>query len=155
METSNTLSNCMEKLTVVQLLKKFFAFYGNRRSISVYTRARHWSLYPEPDESVPHFPTPMSVWSIIILSYYLLLGLPSDLFLLAISDQDFCVHFLCILCQQKQMMRKNRLKSQGKTSLKRSRLRLKLILQDLRERDQDVIWIKLAQNIMQRQNVDL
>jgi hypothetical protein len=53
------------------------------------------------------------------------------------------------------MMRKNRLKSQGKTSLKRSRLRLKLILQDLRERDQDVIWIKLAQNIMQRQNVDL
>jgi hypothetical protein len=43
------LTNCMEqslfeKLTDTQLVKKFPGFYGTRRFITVFTRARHWSL---------------------------------------------------------------------------------------------------------------
>jgi hypothetical protein len=34
----------LEKLPIVQLLKKFPAFYGTRKCITVYTRALHWSL---------------------------------------------------------------------------------------------------------------
>jgi hypothetical protein len=34
----------LEKLPIVQLLKKFPAFYRNRRFITVFTRAAHWSL---------------------------------------------------------------------------------------------------------------
>jgi hypothetical protein len=37
----------LEKLIVTQLVKKFPAFYGTRRFITVFTRAHHWS---EPDE---------------------------------------------------------------------------------------------------------
>jgi hypothetical protein len=34
----------LEKLTVSQLVKKFSAFYGTRRFITAFTRARHLSL---------------------------------------------------------------------------------------------------------------
>jgi hypothetical protein len=34
----------LEKLTVAQLIKKFPTFYGIQRFITVFTRARHWSL---------------------------------------------------------------------------------------------------------------
>jgi hypothetical protein len=34
----------LEKLTVTHLLKKFPSFYGTRKSITVFTRARHWSV---------------------------------------------------------------------------------------------------------------
>jgi len=34
-----------EKLSASQLVKKFLAFYGNRRFITVFTRARHLSLF--------------------------------------------------------------------------------------------------------------
>jgi len=34
----------LEKLTVPQLVKKFHAFYGTRRFITVFTTARHCSL---------------------------------------------------------------------------------------------------------------
>jgi len=34
----------MEKLTVIQLVKIFSAFYGTQRFIFVFTTARHWSL---------------------------------------------------------------------------------------------------------------
>jgi hypothetical protein len=34
----------LEKLTVTQLVKKFPAFYGTRRFITVFTRSSHWSL---------------------------------------------------------------------------------------------------------------
>jgi hypothetical protein len=33
----------LEKVTVTQLVKKFPAFYGTRRFITVFTGARHWS----------------------------------------------------------------------------------------------------------------
>jgi hypothetical protein len=38
-------SRLLEKLIVTQLVKKFLVFYGTRRFITVFTRARHWSLY--------------------------------------------------------------------------------------------------------------
>jgi hypothetical protein len=35
----------LEKLTVNLIVKKLAAFYGNRRFITVFTKARHWPLY--------------------------------------------------------------------------------------------------------------
>jgi hypothetical protein len=34
----------LEKPQVVQTLKKFPAFYGTKRSITIFTRALHWFL---------------------------------------------------------------------------------------------------------------
>jgi len=45
-----------EKLTATKLFKKFPVFYGTRRSITVFTRARHWS-HTYPDHTLPpYFP---------------------------------------------------------------------------------------------------
>ena len=48
MQLTKTLTPCSrgipEKLTGLQLLKKFPAFYGNRRYITALTRARHRGL---------------------------------------------------------------------------------------------------------------
>jgi hypothetical protein len=46
---STAITNYMElrpaeKSPIVQLLKKFLIFYGTRRSITVITRALHWSF---------------------------------------------------------------------------------------------------------------
>jgi len=38
----------LEKLIVLQLFKKFYAFYGNR-SFTIFTTAHHFSC-PEPDQ---------------------------------------------------------------------------------------------------------
>jgi hypothetical protein len=48
-------TDLLEKLTGSLLVKKFLAFYGNRRSITALTRAATCP-YPEPDQSVqaPH-----------------------------------------------------------------------------------------------------
>jgi hypothetical protein len=35
----------IEKLIVVQLVKKFASFYGTRRLVSVFTRACQWALF--------------------------------------------------------------------------------------------------------------
>jgi hypothetical protein len=34
----------LEKLIAAQLVKNILAFYGARRLITVFTKARHWSL---------------------------------------------------------------------------------------------------------------
>jgi len=34
----------LDTLIVVELVKEFLAFYGTRRYITVFIRARHWSL---------------------------------------------------------------------------------------------------------------
>jgi hypothetical protein len=63
----------LEKLPIVQPLKKFSAFYGTRRFITVFTRALHWSLsWARAIQSTPSHP--ISLWSILILSTYLRLG---------------------------------------------------------------------------------
>ena len=69
----------LEKLTGLQLVKKFPAFYGTRRFITALTNVRHLSLsWASPIQST--YPHPTSWRSILILSTHLRLGLPSGLF---------------------------------------------------------------------------
>ena len=68
----------LEKLTGLQLVKKFPAFHGTRRFITALTRVRHLSLsWASPTQSI--YPHPTSWRSILILSSHLRLGLPSGL----------------------------------------------------------------------------
>ena len=69
----------LEKLTGLQLVKKFPAFYGTRIFITAFTSFRHPSLsWASPIQST--YPQPTSCRSILILSTHLRLGLPSGLF---------------------------------------------------------------------------
>ena len=69
----------LEKLTGLQLVKKFAAFYGTRRFITALTSLRHPSLsWASPIQST--CPQPTTWRSILILSTHLSLGLPSGLF---------------------------------------------------------------------------
>ena len=69
----------LEKLTGLQLVKKFPTFHGTRRFITALTSVRHLSLsWASPIQSTcPH---PTSWRSILILSTHLRLGFPSGLF---------------------------------------------------------------------------
>jgi hypothetical protein len=88
---------CLEKLVVTQLVKKFPAFYGTRRFITVFTRARHWSLsWARCIQSTTFHP--ISLKSSLISSH-LRPGLPSGLFSFGFSDQNFiCVSYLSHMC---------------------------------------------------------
>ena len=69
----------LEKLTGLQLVKKFPAFHGTPRFITALTSVRQLSLsWASPIQSIyPH----LTSWrSILILSFHLRLGLPSGLF---------------------------------------------------------------------------
>ena len=69
----------LEKLTGLQLVKKFPAFHVTRRFITALTSVRHLSLsWASPIQSI--YPHPTSWRSILILSTYLRLGLPSGNF---------------------------------------------------------------------------
>ena len=69
----------LEKLTGLQLVKKFPALHGTRRFITALTSVRHLSLsWASPIQSI--YPHPTSWRSILILSTHLRLGLPSGLF---------------------------------------------------------------------------
>ena len=69
----------LEKLTGLQLVKKFPAFHGTRRFITALTSVRHSSLsWASPIQST--YPHPTSWRSSLILSTHLRLGLPSGLF---------------------------------------------------------------------------
>ena len=69
----------LEKLTGLQLVKKFPAFHGTRRFITALTSVRQLSLsWASPIQSI--YPHPTSWRSIPILSTHLCLGLPSGLF---------------------------------------------------------------------------
>ena len=68
-----------EKLTDIQLVKKFPAFYGTRSFITAFTSARLLSLsWASSIQSIP--PHPTSLRSILILPSHLRLGLPSGPF---------------------------------------------------------------------------
>ena len=68
----------LEKLTGLQLVKKFPAFHGTRRFITALTSVRHLSLsWASPIQSI--YPHPTSWRSILILSTHLCLGLSSGL----------------------------------------------------------------------------
>ena len=66
----------LEKLTGLQLVKKFPAFHGTRRFITALTSVRQLSLsWASPIQSI--YPHPTSWRSILILSIHLRLGLLS------------------------------------------------------------------------------
>ena len=68
----------LEKLTGLQLVKKFPAFHGTRMFITALTSVRQLSLpWASPIQSI--YPHPTSWRSILILSTHLRLGLPSGL----------------------------------------------------------------------------
>ena len=74
----------LEKVTGLQLVKKFPAFRGTRRFITALTSVRHPSLsWASPIQSI--YPHPTSWRSILILSTHLRLGLPSGLFFPPVS----------------------------------------------------------------------
>ena len=69
----------LEKLTGLQLVKKFPAFHRTWRFITALTSVCHLSLsWASPIQSI--YPHPTSWRSILILSTHLRLGLPSGLF---------------------------------------------------------------------------
>ena len=69
----------LEKLTGLQLVKKFPEFHGTRRFITALTGVRHLSLsWASPIQSI--YPHPTSWRSVLILSTHLRLGLPSSSF---------------------------------------------------------------------------
>jgi len=68
----------LEKLTCLQLVKKFPAFYGTRRFITALTSARPLSLSWASSIQSTH-PHPTSRRYILLLSSHLRLGLPSGL----------------------------------------------------------------------------
>ena len=69
----------LEKLTGLQLVKKFPAFHGTQRFITALTSICHLSpSWASPIQST--YPHPTSWRSILILSTHLHLGLPSGLF---------------------------------------------------------------------------
>ena len=68
----------LEKLTGLQLVKKFPAFHGTRKFITALTSVHQLSLsWASPIQSI--YPHPTSWRSILILSTHLRLGLPSGL----------------------------------------------------------------------------
>ena len=68
----------LEKLTGLQLVKKFPGFHGTRRFITALTSVCHLSLsWASPIQSI--YPHPTYWRSILILSTHLRLGLPSGL----------------------------------------------------------------------------
>ena len=78
----------LEKLTGLQLVKKFLAFHGTRRFITALTSVRQLCLsWANPIHSI--YPHPTSWRSILILSTYLRLGLPSGLLSLASSLRPY------------------------------------------------------------------
>ena len=67
----------LEKLTDLQLVKKFPAFHGTRRFITALKSVRHLSLsWASPVQSI--YPHPTSLRSVLLLSTHLRPGLPSD-----------------------------------------------------------------------------
>ena len=69
----------LEKLTGLQLVKKFPAYHRTRRFITALTSVCHLSLsWASPIQSI--YPHPTSWRSILLLSTHLCLGLPSGLF---------------------------------------------------------------------------
>ena len=83
-------SRVLEKLIGSHLVKKFPAFYGTRRFIIAFTRARHLSIcWGSSIQSMPKHPT--SWRSILILFSHLRLGLLSGLFQVSPPQPCICL----------------------------------------------------------------
>jgi len=82
------------------LVKKFPAFYGTKMLITMLTRACHWSLYCSRWIQIisSH---PISLRSILILSYYLHIGLQHGLFPSGFPVRilyAFLIYPICVTC---------------------------------------------------------
>ena len=83
----------LEKLTGLQLVRKFPAFHGTPRFITALTNARHLSLsWASPIQSI--YTHPISWRSILILSTHLRLGLPSGLLSFGFPSKTLYTPFL-------------------------------------------------------------
>ena len=79
----------LEKLTGLQLVKKFPAFHGTQRFITALTIVRQMSVsQASPIQSI--YPHPTSWRYILILSTHLRLGLPSGLFPSGFPTKTLC-----------------------------------------------------------------
>ena len=82
-------STYLRSQQVLQLIKKFPAFYGTRKFITVLTSARHLSLSWANSIQSPQ-PLPTSWRSILILSSHLRLGLANGLFPSGFPTKTLC-----------------------------------------------------------------
>jgi len=83
----------LEKLTGLQLVKKFPALHGTRRLITALTSVRHLSLsWASPIQSI--YPHPTSWRFVLILSTHLRLGLPSGSYSPVSPPRPYTPHFL-------------------------------------------------------------
>jgi len=83
----------LEKVAGSQPVKKFPAFYGTRMFITAFTSACHLSL--SWARSVQFMPTHLISWrAILILCFYLCLGLPSSLFPSGFPTKTLYTHIL-------------------------------------------------------------
>jgi hypothetical protein len=93
----------LEKLTVTQLVKKFPAFYGTRRFVTVFRKVRHWSLsWDRWVQSKPFHIIFLRLF--LILSSRLRLGLPSGLF--RFSDENFYAFIISLICAVAQSVQR-------------------------------------------------
>ena len=87
----------LEKLTCLQLVKKFPTFHGTRRFITALTSVRQLSLsWDRPIQSI--YPHPTSWRSILILSTHLSLVLPSGLFPSGFPTKTLYTQYSLIYC---------------------------------------------------------
>jgi hypothetical protein len=85
----------LEKLTGLQLVKNFPAFYGNRKFITTIKCARNLSL--SWATSIQSMPPHLTSWRfILIVSCHLCLGLPSDLFPWDLPTKNLHTSILCL-----------------------------------------------------------
>jgi hypothetical protein len=56
----------LEKLIVAQLFKKFSAYYGSRRFITVFTKARHWSKLKQEVLERTNLPTFLTLFKNVV-----------------------------------------------------------------------------------------
>jgi len=90
----------IQKLIVTQLVKKFLAFYGTWRCITLFTRVCHWSLsWATWIHSTLSYPVAMRLR--FILPSHRCLCLPSGLFLSGFLTKILCailISYMCATC---------------------------------------------------------
>ena len=105
----------LEQLTGLQLVKKFPAFHGTRRSITARTSVRHLSLsWASPIQSI--YPHPTSWRSFLILSTHLFLGLPIGLFPSGFPTETLYTHIYTIYICSYSSLSYDRSKASSKAS---------------------------------------